>query len=150
MAADAVAVLDDLGWESTHVVGSSMGGMIAQAMAINHPTRVRTLTSLSSTPSVWIGARPPRKLLRAMNAILAVPVADADQAARREVAIYRLMGSPGFPLDEEMVAETGCLCLTPRRRPPAVSHPRPATQNRFPSGSASTTYRGAPGSGSAG
>jgi pimeloyl-ACP methyl ester carboxylesterase len=107
MAADAVAVLDDLSWESAHVVGSSMGGMIAQALAINHPTRVRTLTSLSSTPSVRIGARPPRKVLRAMKAILSAPVTDADQAGRREVAIYRLMGSPGFPLDEKMIAEIG-------------------------------------------
>lgn len=107
MAADASAVLDDLGWESAHVVGSSMGGMIAQTLAINQPTRVRTLTSISSTPSVRIGARPPRKVLRAMKAILSTPVTDADQAARREVAIYRLMGSPGFPLDEEMIAEIG-------------------------------------------
>jgi pimeloyl-ACP methyl ester carboxylesterase len=107
MAADAIAVLDDLGWESAHVAGSSMGGMIAQTMAINYPIRVRSLTSISSTPSIRIGARPPRKILRAMKDILSAPVADADQAARREVAIYRLMGSPGFPLDEEMIAEIG-------------------------------------------
>ncbi len=107
MAADAIAVLDDLGWESAHVAGSSMGGMIAQTMAINYPRRVRSLTSISSTPSIRIGARPPRKILRAMKDILSAPVADADQAARREVAIYRLMGSPGFPLDEELIAEIG-------------------------------------------
>ena len=107
MAADAVAVLDDLGWQSAHVAGSSMGGMIAQTMAITHPTRTRTLTSISSTPSIRIGARPPRKVLRAMKDILSAPVTDADQAARREVAIYRLIGSPGFPLDESMIADIG-------------------------------------------
>lgn len=107
MAADAIAVLNDLGWESAHVAGSSMGGMIAQTMAINYPIRVRTLTSISSTPSIRIGARPPRKVLRAMKDILSVPAADAEQAACREVAIYRLMGSPGFPFDEKMIAEIG-------------------------------------------
>jgi pimeloyl-ACP methyl ester carboxylesterase len=107
MAADAIAVLDDLGRQSAHVVGSSMGGMIAQTIAIRYPMRTRTLTSISSTPSIRIGARPPRKILRAMNDILSAPVTDADQAARREVAIYRLIGSPGFPLDVEMIAEIG-------------------------------------------
>jgi pimeloyl-ACP methyl ester carboxylesterase len=107
MAADAVAVLDDLGWQSAHIAGSSMGGMIAQTIAITYPMRTRTLTSISSTPSIRIGARPPRQILRAMKEILSAPVIDADQAARREVAIYRLMGSPGFPLDEEMIAEIG-------------------------------------------
>jgi pimeloyl-ACP methyl ester carboxylesterase len=84
-----------------------MGGMIAQTLAIRHPERVRSLTSLSSTPSVRIGALPPRRILRAMNDLLSVPVTDADQAARREVAIYRLMGSPGYPLDEELIADIG-------------------------------------------
>ncbi|MEU8228686.1 alpha/beta hydrolase [Actinoplanes sp. NPDC048967] len=107
MAADAVAVLDDLGWPSAHVAGTSMGGMIAQTMAITHPGRTRSLTSISSTPSIRIGARPPRRILRAMKDILAAPVTDADQAARREIAIYRLMGSPGFPLDEALIADIG-------------------------------------------
>jgi pimeloyl-ACP methyl ester carboxylesterase len=107
MAADAVAVLDALGWESAHIAGSSMGGMIAQTLAIGHPARVRTLTSISSTPSIRIGARPPRAILRAMKDILSAPVTDADQAAHREVAIYRLMASPGFPLDEQMIADIG-------------------------------------------
>ncbi|MEV8507245.1 alpha/beta hydrolase [Actinoplanes sp. NPDC051475] len=107
MAADAVAVLDALGWESAHVVGSSMGGMIAQAVAVAYPARVRSLTSISSTPSIRIGTRPPLKVLRAMSKLLAKPLHSAEEAAEREVAIYRLMGSPGYPLDEAMVREIG-------------------------------------------
>ncbi|MEV4635940.1 alpha/beta hydrolase [Actinoplanes sp. NPDC049548] len=107
MAADAVAVLDAMGWESAHVVGSSMGGMIAQTVAIAYPARVRSLTSISSTPSVRVGTRPPLRVLRAMTKLLAQPVRSAEEAAEREVAIYRLMGSPGYPLDEAMVREIG-------------------------------------------
>ncbi|UQU65333.1 alpha/beta fold hydrolase [Couchioplanes caeruleus] len=107
MAGDAVAVLDAMGWESAHVAGTSMGGMIAQTVAIDHPGRVRSLTSMSSTPSVRIGTRPPLKVLRAMTALLARPVRSAEEAAGREVAIYRLMGSPGYPLDEDLVRSIG-------------------------------------------
>ncbi|WP_156765313.1 alpha/beta fold hydrolase, partial [Mycobacterium sp. 1245852.3] len=46
MAGDVIAVLDDLGWESTNVVGGSLGGMIAQTLAIEHPRRARSLTSI--------------------------------------------------------------------------------------------------------
>ncbi len=55
MADDAVAVLDALAWPAAHVAGISMGGMIAQTMAIRHPTRVRTLISIGSTPYWRIG-----------------------------------------------------------------------------------------------
>jgi len=107
MAGDAVAVLDAMGWESAHVAGTSMGGMIAQTVAIEHPARVRSLTSISSTPSVRIGTRPPLKVLRAMTRLLAQPVRSAEEAAEREVAIYRLMGSPGYPLDEGLIGGIG-------------------------------------------
>ncbi|MGH3915003.1 MAG: alpha/beta fold hydrolase [Pseudonocardiaceae bacterium] len=73
MADDALAVLDAQGWPSAHVVGVSQGGMIAQAMAIRHPDRVRTLTSLSSGPAPRIG-RP--------RLVVAVPAAPKSSCAQ--------------------------------------------------------------------
>jgi pimeloyl-ACP methyl ester carboxylesterase len=96
MAADAVAVLDGLGWASAHVLGTSLGGMIAQAVAIEHPTRVRTLTSVMSTPAPWLALPSPR----AATALLAPPAQTPDEAAERAVATFRVIGSPGYPLDE--------------------------------------------------
>ncbi|MFI1991500.1 alpha/beta hydrolase [Actinoplanes sp. NPDC020271] len=101
MADDAAAVLDALGWDGAHVVGVSLGGMIAQALACRHPDRVRTLTSISSTPASHIGRPHPR----ALPALAPWPVRDRDAAARRMVNIFRVIGSPAYPHDEEGIAE---------------------------------------------
>ncbi len=75
MAADAVAVLDAVGWERAHVLGQSMGGMIVQTLAIEAPHRLRTVTSLmSSTGNPKFGAPSGP----ALEALLEVPPTDRD------------------------------------------------------------------------
>lgn len=66
MAADAVAVLDHAGVDSAHVMGASMGGMIAQTLAIDHPRRVRSLVSVMSTTGSRRVGLPSRRFLRSL------------------------------------------------------------------------------------
>jgi pimeloyl-ACP methyl ester carboxylesterase len=104
MADDAVAVLDAVGWPSAHVAGASMGGMIVQALAIRHPGRVRTLTSIMSTPAPQVGRA---KLRAAIKLGRGGAIRSEDQAAERMLDVFRTIGSPGYPLDEAWLREVG-------------------------------------------
>jgi pimeloyl-ACP methyl ester carboxylesterase len=100
MAADTVALMDRLGVAAAHVVGASMGGMIAQTVAIEHPERVRSLVSImSNTGSRWTGM-PSRK---AMAILMGRPPRGRDAAVERAVKTFKVIGSPGYAFDEERV-----------------------------------------------
>jgi len=75
MAADAIGLLDHLGVDPAHIVGASMGGMIVQQMAINHPDRVASVVSIMSTTGAPDVGRPTPE---AMAALLAPPPAGRD------------------------------------------------------------------------
>ena len=101
MALDAKAVLDDAGIERAHVVGVSMGGMIAQVLAALQPQRVLTLTSIMSST----GNPAPRIALgkpRALRALLRRPPddpADLNAVVEHLMYVFGVIGSPGFKQD---------------------------------------------------
>lgn len=104
MAQDTVHLLDALGIESAHVVGASMGGMIAQTLAAEHPHRVRSLVSIMSGS----GCRAlPLARWNVLRLLLAAPPADFDGRVAHFVKLFRALEGPGFPIsDEELHARS--------------------------------------------
>ena len=99
MAADAVALLDALGIARAHIMGASMGGMIAQLVAVDHPARVLSLTSIMSTTG---DPALPRPTDAAMAVLSARPAThDREAIIAQSLRAERAIASPAYPASEE-------------------------------------------------
>jgi pimeloyl-ACP methyl ester carboxylesterase len=102
LADDGAGLLDQLGIDAAHVVGASMGGMVAQLLAARRPERVRSLVSImSSTGSRWSG----QPALRVFPYFLRRPAAGKEAFVERIVKLFGVVGSPGFEPDEQAIRE---------------------------------------------
>ena len=122
------------GSSSAHVAGGSMGGMIAQTIAIEHPERVRTLISIMSTTGAPTCRLPKPE---AMAALVAPMANDRAGAVERGLAMSRALGSPGYPFDE--ADERALLERMLRTRRAARGHraPAPRRSSQRPAGARS-------------
>ncbi len=108
MADDAVGLLDHLQIGAAHVVGASMGGMIAQLIAINHPQRILSLVSImSTTGNRSVGQPQPRIAMRLMRK----SARERDAYIEDHIATYRAIGSPDFDFDEEHKRARAARCF---------------------------------------
>lgn len=95
MANDAIGLLDALGIERAHIVGASMGGMIAQIIAAEHPDRAKSLVSIMSSSGNPALPHPDPKVMKAL--LWPRPRGNRERAIRQAMELYRMIGSPGFP-----------------------------------------------------
>jgi len=116
MAEDGFGLLDALGLSAAHVLGASLGGMIAQTMTAGHPERVLSLTSIMSTPSPALTNTTPE----AGAALMRPPATSREAAIAQSVEIARVIGSPGFPSDDAWRAELAGLIWDQGIDPPGV------------------------------
>jgi pimeloyl-ACP methyl ester carboxylesterase len=105
MTDDAVGVLDAVGWGSAHLLGHSLGGLLAQRIALRHPRRVRTITVSGAMPSDAAGLGQLRHIrlgfVLRMSRLKIPDGPEGDLAAG--LALARAIASPGYPFDEAEV-----------------------------------------------
>ena len=93
MASDTVALLDHLEIPSAHIVGISMGGMIAQTIAINHASRAKSLTSIMSTTG---SRRVGQPRMRDLPKLAKLTKGTADDAVKRNIDVFRMISGSSF------------------------------------------------------
>ena len=97
MAEDVTGLMDSLGIKSAHLVGASMGGMIAQEIAISFPARVRSLTSIMSTTG---NPKDPPPTREAAAVLMAPPPATKEEYFARYAQTWKVLRAGSFPEDE--------------------------------------------------
>ena len=103
MAADGVGLLDALGIERAHIVGASMGGMIAQHVAARYPERCLSFTQIFSTTG---NPKLPAAKKEALQALVTRPKSDAEEAlVEHGIMLARTIGSPAYPAPEDRLRE---------------------------------------------
>ena len=108
MAGDALGLMDAVGSHTAHLVGISMGGMLAQLLAIQQPARVLSLTCIASSTGSRRAGWPQPSLLRRIP--LRRTVSDRDGAGDLFVRVLQAIGSPAYPVDVDHVRALGSLC----------------------------------------
>ena len=104
MADDTAGLLDALGIQSAHVCGASMGGMIAQQLAVRHPARVKSLTLMMTSSG---SRRLPGPTLKVRSALISRPenANDIESVIAHYVRLYKLIGSPRYPASDAYLHE---------------------------------------------
>lgn len=103
MLDDAIAVMDEVGWKSANVMGASMGAGLAQALALYHPDRVRTLVCAAGVPADASGPGAMRYIKFGIFTKLRKikPGTTREEEIGNLVEIFRAVGSPGYPFPDE-------------------------------------------------
>ena len=102
MAGDIKGLLDAVDVESAHIVGRSMGGMIGQMMAIHHPERIKTLTSIMSSTS---DPELPPPQSDVLSTLLEPEPTDKEEFISHSVRILNVLGGSGYRIDESRVRQ---------------------------------------------
>ncbi len=103
MAHDVIALITGLGWDSAHVVGVSMGGMVAQHLGFEHADRVRSLTTIMTSP----GGRRYLPEPYALRALFSPAPKNADEAALHLEKLFTVIGSKAWPVNIERLRKLG-------------------------------------------